>query len=218
MWSFRGVYLWLSLPGCNRHYQDYYTFSNGEPGEPNQNLHSPLILGRGITQLIPHHLFCWWSEAPKVFWHTTKLDIQRGRFVAFAQSITGVRDTSCWNPSPKTFHAIIVVTSTSIPGEAGPRSASEKTCSEIFNLWNLGGLGILVNRHHGIFPTPSPPNDDTQTPIRIVTIIVLIGKSYNIFGRLETCVTSTDLTKDMDPPKKILNDNKNRKKTTGAFR
>ena len=165
-----------------------------------------------MTQLIPHHLFCWWSEAPKVFWHTTELDIQRGRFVAFAQSITGVRDTSCWNPSPKTFHGIIVVTSTSIPGEAGPRSASEKTCSEIFNLWNLGGLGILVNRHHGIFPTPSPPNDDTQTPIRIVTIIVLIGKSYNIFGRLETCVTSTDLTKDMAPPKKYRTATKTGKK------
>lgn len=142
--------------------------------------------------------------------------MQRGRFVAFAQSITGVHDTSCWNPSPKTCHAIIVVTSTSIPAEGGPRSASEKTCSKIFNLWNLGGLGILVNRHHGIFPTPSPPNDDTQTPIRIVTIIVLIGRAYDIFGRLETCVTSTDLTNDMAPPKKIERQQKQEKK--GAFR
>ena len=68
-----------------------------------------------------------------------------------------------------------------------------------------------MNRHHGIFPTPSPPNDDTQTLIRNVTIIVLIGKSCNIFGRLETCVTSTNLTKDVAPQKNIERQQKQEK-------
>ena len=43
------------------------------------------------------------------------------------------------------------------------------------------------------------------------TIIVLIGKSCNIFGRLETCVTSTNLTKDMAPQKNIERQQKQEK-------